>query len=141
MIDKDLIIAKAGSVNKYLSRIREKSNADLESFLGDIDRQEIILFNIQMAIQNCVDIAAHIISEEGLGVPGSTNEMFYLLEENGYLSNELTEKMVMAIGFRNLMVHEYGKIEIDRVYEIAKTDIQGLTAYLALIFNKLGLAP
>lgn len=141
MIDKDLIIAKAGSVNKYLSRIREKSNADLESFLGDIDRQEIILFNIQMAIQNCVDIAAHIISEEGLGVPGSTNEMFYLLEENGYLSNELTEKMVMAIGFRNLMVHEYGKIEIDRVYEIAKTDIQGLTDYLALIFNKLGLAP
>jgi hypothetical protein len=27
------------------------------------------------------DIAAHIVSEEGLGVAGSTNELFYLLED------------------------------------------------------------
>jgi uncharacterized protein YutE (UPF0331/DUF86 family) len=38
-------------------------------FTQDLDRQESILFNLQMAIQHCSDIAAHIISEEGLGVP------------------------------------------------------------------------
>jgi hypothetical protein len=39
-----------------------------------------------------VDIAAHIVGEEGFGVPGSTNELFYLLEENGYLQPEITKK-------------------------------------------------
>ncbi len=93
-----------------------------------------------MAIQNCIDIAAHIISEEGFGVPGSTNEMFYILEENGYLDSELTEKMVKAVGFRNLIVHEYGKVELKQVFEVAQKDIKDLNEYLRSIFKKLGIA-
>ena len=140
MVDKDLILAKAGSVKKHLNRIFEKRNTDLRTFLKDIDIQESMLFNIQMAVQNCIDIAAHIISDEGFGVPGSTNEMFYLLEENGYLGNELTEKMVKAVGLRNLVVYEYSKIDLDRVFEVAQKDITDLNEYLKSIFEKLGIA-
>jgi uncharacterized protein YutE (UPF0331/DUF86 family) len=140
MVDKDLILAKAGSVKRHLNRIFEKRNIDLKTFLKDIDIQESILFNIQMAVQNCIDIAAHIVSDEGFGVPGSTNEMFYLLEENGYLDNEITEKMVKAVGLRNLVVHEYSKIDLDRIFEVAQKDITDLKEYLKSIFKKLGLA-
>jgi uncharacterized protein YutE (UPF0331/DUF86 family) len=91
LVDKDLILAKAGSIKKRLKRVEEKSNIELQVFLNDIDLQESILFNLQISIQNCIDIAAHIISDEGLGVPGSASEMFYLLEENGYLNNNITE--------------------------------------------------
>ena len=137
MVDHDLILIKAGSVRRHLSRIVEKRNTDLQTFLNDIDRQESILFNMQIAIQNCTDIAAHIISEEGLGVPGSTSEMFYLLEENGYLEGELTGKMVKAVGLRNLIVHEYSKIELEQIFEVAKKDIDDLNDYLAAVFKKL----
>ena len=139
MVDKDLILAKAGSVKSHLNRVIEKRNVDLDSFIKDIDRQESILFNIQTAVQNCIDIAAHIISEEGFGVPGSTTEMLYALEENGYLDGELTRKMIKAVGFRNLIVHEYGKIELEQIYEIAQKDINDLNEYLKAIFKKLGL--
>ena len=140
MVDKDLILAKAGSVKNHLNRVLEKRNVDLDSFIKDIDRQESILFNIQTAVQNCIDIAAHIISEESFGVPGSTTEMLYILEKNGYLDNDLTQKMVKAVGFRNLIVHEYGKIELEQAYEIAQNDINDLNEYLKAIFKKLGLA-
>lgn len=140
MVDRDLILAKAGSVKGRLKRIIEKRDVDLRTFMKDIDRQESILFNLQMAVQNCIDIAAHIISEEGFGVPGSTNEMFYLLEENGYVNTELTEKMVKAVGFRNLIVHEYGKLELEQVFEVAQNNIEDLNEYLRSIFKKLGIA-
>ena len=140
MVDKDLILAKAGSVKSHLNRVLEKRNVDLDSFIKDIDRQESILFNIQTAVQNCIDIAAHIISEESFGVPGSITEMLYVLEKNGYLENDLTQKMVKAVGFRNLIVHEYGKIELEQAYEIAQNDINDLNEYLKAIFKKLGLA-
>ena len=117
------ILAKAGSVKSHLNRVLEKRNVSLDNFIKDIDRQESILFNIQTAVQICIDIAAHIISEESFGVPGSTTEMLYLLEKNGYLDNDLTQKMVKAVGFRNLIVHEYGKIELEQVYRIAQDDI------------------
>ena len=139
MVDSDLILAKAGSVKSHLNRVFEKCNVDLVDFLNDIDRQESVLFNIQMAVQNCIDIAAHIISEEGFGVPGSTTEMFYLLEKNGYLKHDLTETMVKAVGFRNLIVHEYAKLELEQVYEIARSDINDLNEYLKTIIKKLGL--
>lgn len=140
MVDKDLILAKAGSVKSHLNRVIEKRNVDLDSFIKDIDRQESILFNIQTAVQNCIDIAAHIISEESFGVPGSTTEMLYILGKNGYLDNDLTQKMVKAVGFRNLILHEYGKIELEQAYEIAQNDINDLNEYLKAIFKKLGLA-
>lgn len=140
MVDNDLVLAKSGSVKRHLDRVAEKRHTDLQTFLHDIDRQESILFNLQMAIQNCIDIAAHIISEEGFGVPGSTNEMFYLLEEAGYLDRELTEKMVKAVGFRNLIVHEYGKVDLEQVFEVAQKDSKDLNEYLRSIFKKLGLA-
>jgi uncharacterized protein YutE (UPF0331/DUF86 family) len=138
-VDKDLILAKAGSVKSHLNRVFEKRDVELDDFIKDIDRQEIILFNIQTAVQNCIDIAAHIISEESFGVPGSTTEMLYILEKNGYLDNDLTQKMVKAVGFRNLIVHEYGKIELEQVYEIAQNDINDLNEYLKAIIKKLGL--
>lgn len=140
MIDSALLLAKAGSVKKHLNRILEKRKVNLDSFLTDIDRQESILFNVQMAVQNCIDIAAHIISEEGFGVPGSTTEMFYLLRDQGYLNQNLTLAMVKAVGFRNLIVHEYGKIELEQVYEIAHNNINDLNEYLKAIIKKLDLS-
>lgn len=139
MVDSDLILAKAGSVKRHLGRVIEKRNTGLQTFLEDIDRQESVLFNLQMAVQNCIDIAAHIIGEEGFGVPGSTSEMFYLLEENGYLDRNITEKMIKAVGLRNLIVHEYSKIDLAKVFEIAQNDIEDLNEYLIMLFNKLDL--
>lgn len=139
MVDSDLILAKAGSVKRHLGRVIEKRNTGLQTFLEDIDRQESVLFNLQMAVQNCIDIAAHIIGEEGFGVPGSTSEMFYLLEENRYLDRNITEKMIKAVGLRNLIVHEYSKIDLAKVFEIAQNDIEDLNEYLIMLFNKLDL--
>jgi len=140
LVDSDLIIIKAEAVKKHLKRIETKCNITFDQFLVDIDVQESIFFNIQMAIQNCLDIAAHIISDENLGVPGSNNEMFYLLEDNGYIKKPVTEKMVKAVGFRNLIVHEYVKPDMKQVYDIIQNEIKDLNLYLKAIFLKIGIA-
>jgi len=98
MVDRDLILAKAALAEKYINRAGHTGKVDLDLFKKDLDCQDIVIFNLQKAIQKCIDMAAHIISDEDLGLPGSTNEMFYLLEENGYLDRDLTEKMIKAVG-------------------------------------------
>jgi uncharacterized protein YutE (UPF0331/DUF86 family) len=140
LVDKDLIFAKAGSVKRHVDRIKAKSVADMATFLRDLDRQESIAFNMHLAIQNCMDIAAHIIGEEGLGVPGSAGEMFFLLQENGFLSADLADRMVKAVGFRNLLVHEYEKIDLQRLHQAAEKNVDDLMEYLASVFSKLGMS-
>jgi len=137
MVDRDLVLAKAGLAEKYINRAIQKCKVDLSLFKQDNDCQDIVIFNVQKAIQSCIDIAAHIISDEALGLPGSTNEMFYLLEENGYLDRDLTEKMVRAVGFRNLIAHEYEKLDLKQVYRVAQKDIRDLHVYIKAILKKV----
>ena len=137
MVDKDVMFAKIGSVRKYLKRIENVSNITLQAFLDDINVQDITLFNIQLAVQSCIDIAAHIVSEEDMGIPGSANEMFYFLEESKYINNLLTEKMVRAVGFRNLIVHEYGKLDLKKAYDISQNDINDLDDFLKAVIKKI----
>jgi uncharacterized protein YutE (UPF0331/DUF86 family) len=66
--------------------------------------------------------------------------MFYLLEDNGFIDTELTEKMVSAVGFRNVIMHEYGKVELKEVFEVAQKDIKDLNEYLKSILRRLGVA-
>ena len=47
--------------------------------------------------------------------------------------------MVAAVGFRNLVVHEYGKFDLEEVYKISKDDIKDLLTYVAAVFKKAGL--
>lgn len=140
MIDKDILLNKANKVDHHLTRIKEKRVVSLEEFLADLDCQEIVLFNLQMAVQNCIDMAAHIISDEELGIAGSTSEMFYILQQNGYIRPKLTEKMVAAVGLRNLVVHEYGNIDLKQVYNIANHDIDDLGNFVKAILKKCEIA-
>jgi uncharacterized protein YutE (UPF0331/DUF86 family) len=47
--------------------------------------------------------------------------------------------MVKAAGSRNLLVHEYGKLDLKQVFNIAKHSVRDLNEYLAVIFAKLGI--
>ena len=139
MVDRDLIIVKAASIRTHLDRIAAKTQVDFQVFLGDVDRQDVVSFNLHLAVENCIDIAAHIISENGWGVPGSASEMFYLLETKGILDPELTERMVKAIGLRNLIVHEYGNIDLKRLFSTVRKDLNDLNSFLSIIFQKLDI--
>jgi uncharacterized protein YutE (UPF0331/DUF86 family) len=90
LIDKDILLSKADKVHRHVGRVKEKRPATLQEFVSAPDLQDIVLFNLQMAIQNCIDMASHVISDEGLGLPGSTNEMFYLLQETGLWVSEIS---------------------------------------------------
>jgi len=81
----------------------------------NLDTQDIVLHNLQLAIQACVDIGSHIISDEGWGVAGSFSEIFYILQQKEVISHALADKMVAMVGFRNILVHEYEIITSSRL--------------------------
>jgi hypothetical protein len=47
MVDRDIIWAKISTMERHLDRVNTKRQVSLEEFLGDLDRQESILFNIK----------------------------------------------------------------------------------------------
>lgn len=136
MVDRNILVAKITAIEKCLGKVKEKRPASIEEFMLNEDSQDIVLFNLMQAIQGCVDMAAHIVSDEGYGMAGSMNEFFYLLSGRNIISLNLQEKLINAVGFRNLVVHEYAKLDLKQVYDIASHGIKDLEEFVSIIVRR-----
>jgi uncharacterized protein YutE (UPF0331/DUF86 family) len=90
--ENDVVFAKIGIIKRCLQRIHE-ATADDPGSLVVIDKQDIFVLNLQRAIQGAIDLAAHLVSSEGLGVPQDLKDNFDLLRGKGIIPYDLAEKM------------------------------------------------
>lgn len=123
MPDNDLLDAKIESLQRCIQRITTHTPANAEALLSDWDRQDIIAVNLQRVIQILVDMAGHLIAERGWGTPATMGQAFSILAEQNVLNPELSERLARAVGFRNISVHEYDKIDWHRVYTMVTTHL------------------
>lgn len=137
MVDATIVLNKISQVHQRLARLKEKRDISLESLKSDIDTQDIILYNLQLAIQGCIDIGSHFIADEGWGIAGSFSEIFYILQEKGIIGQDLTDQMVAMVGFRNILVHKYETIRMDIVYNILQMHLTDIEEFLLTITNHL----
>lgn len=71
MVDQDILLAKIASIQKCLERIRRVTGGNCDS-LDDPDVQDIFVLNLQRAVQAAIDLAAHQVADEKIGLPGLT---------------------------------------------------------------------
>lgn len=74
--------------------------------------------NLERAVQVCVDISAHILAQHNAPAPSTMAESFECLHAMGVISEHSAVRMKNAVGFRNISVHEYQKIDWHIVYRI-----------------------
>lgn len=119
-----------------LSCRRELSTVQLiETLKNDLDIQDIVLHNLQVAIQGCIDIGSHIISDEGWGIAGSLSEIFYILQDKGVIGTDFTDRMVSMVGFRNILIHEYEDVNLDIVYNILHEHLRDIDEFLMAVVD------
>lgn len=117
MVDSDRVRTKLSNLEGYLRGLAEQQDVGREEYLRDRDRRDIVERRFEKAIQACIDVAAHLVATEGYREPTDYGDFFRALEENDVISSELADRMVEMAGFRNVLAHEYARIDDGRVYE------------------------
>ncbi len=135
MIDKDILLEKIAIIQRCLKRIHDVTGLSVDT-LDQIDVQDIFVLNLQRAIQASVDIAAHIIAYEGLGLPDTMKAHFDLLVQNNILPKENGEKMNAMVGFRNIAVHEYQNIDQEILKSILQNNLRDIEEFYKTILSK-----
>lgn len=139
MVDKDIVFEKVKNIQDCLKRIQDKTRGGAAS-LKDIDVQDIFVLNLQRAVQATIDLAAHVVSDEGLGLPNELRENFILLEKACILSPELSVKLQRMVGFRNIAVHDYAEIDIHVLQAILeKGELKDLEDFYSAILKHFRL--
>lgn len=130
-MNETVIRYKLESLQRCIERIQQKSVISKNEFLSDIDAQDVVILNLERAVQLCVDITGILLSEKNIEMPSTMRAVFEVAGTNKLLSLELTEKMTRAVGFRNLAVHQYQKLDISFVYDIGKSAVTDLRNFMA----------
>ncbi len=140
-MDIDLLLTRIESLRKCIRRIEEKRPADSSILHNDPDLQDIISVNLERAVQQCVDIAAIIIADTESPPPATMSSSFVMLAEYGYIDHDLSEKLRKAVGFRNIAVHEYYKIDWEVVFSIISNSLDDFRKFAAAVMNIIESSP
>jgi len=131
--DNDIILEKTGNIQRCLHRIKEVTQLNPER-LEVIDVQDIFVLNLQRAIQSAIDLANHIISSEGWGLPRTLKESFETLAKKKVINQPLATQLKKMVGFRNIAIHDYSKIDVNILKSILKTHLVDLERfYMAIL--------
>jgi uncharacterized protein YutE (UPF0331/DUF86 family) len=138
MVDRDIVFAKINSIQRCLKRIRDITGLNPDS-LENLDTEEIFILNLQRAIQASIDLASHIVADEGLGLPQELRDNFDLLKKDNILSEKLTDRLRKMVGFRNIAVHEYETMDIDILKSILTNNLKDIEEFYTTIIQKYNL--
>ena len=129
MINRNLLAAKWTELAERLAQVKKHSKPSVDELEGDRDASELVAYNLMLAIQTCVDVANHVIADEGWPAPRTTGEAFARLAEHGAIPSALALALRSAVGFRNVIVHGYAGLDLRPLHRAATSGVDEIEAF------------
>lgn len=126
----EILLRKLVACRDRIARLRTALPAEPQAILDDERLEAFISFNLFLLVQDSVDLAAHLIAEQGLGVPDSHRGAFEILAGKGALSREVAEGMGAMASLRNRIAHAYGDLDPVRMAREAPVGLEIVARFL-----------
>ena len=140
MVSTERIVQKFIQIDEYLQILKEISQKPLSSFLKDKILIGSAKYYLQVSIECCLDVANHIIAAERFRPPKDYADSFAVLEEKGFFPPEMGKRLRQMAKFRNRLVHLYGEIDNQYVYEFLTNDLKDIRRLREIIIKKFEIA-
>ena len=124
----DVALAKLATIERCLERIRTVTGGDPNA-VDDLDAEEIVVLNLQRAIQAAIDLTAHLISGRAWGLPESLKDHFRILADQKVVDPALAARLQAMVGFRNIAVHDYERLDRNILKAILRDRLGDLEAF------------
>lgn len=135
MVD-DVVLNKAATIERCLARILEEHGGDDRNLLADLTKQDSIILNLQRACEAAIDLAMHLVAVRRLGLPQESREAYDLLQGAGILGPELATRLKAMVGFRNIAVHDYQKLNLEVVRAIVASRLGDFRELISLAIRE-----
>ena len=130
MVD-DVVLNKAAIIERCLARVRAEHGGDDRVLHENITKQDSVILNLQRACKAAIDLAMHLVAARRLGIPQESREAFDLLVTGAALDPALGERLAGMVGFRNVAVHDYRRLDLAIVSSIIRHRLDDFTTFTA----------
>ncbi len=107
---------KIKEIEKFIWELESVLPIDFESYKNDFKIRDVCERRFEKIVEAIVDLAFIVIKEKELKIPEDDESSFILLKNANIISEELAKKLILAKGMRNIIAHEYGKIDDKLVF-------------------------
>lgn len=133
MVDKEILKNRLTLLAEYISDLEEAREITLREFLIDKIKRRFVERTLQLAIEACLDIGSHLISDLQLREPKKNSDIFIILVENGILAEQARGNFAAMAGFRNIFVRDYARLDPEIVYRSLRQGIPDLKYFVRAI--------
>ena len=135
MVDKAVVLRKLSELATYYGQIKEFADINIDNYKNDWKTQRIVERTLQIMIETCTDIANHIIADKGMRPPTTYADTFRVLLENKIINPEMFGTMEKMAKFRNVVVHQYEKVDAEIVIVILKRHLKDFDSFKDVILT------
>ncbi len=133
MTNFSVIENKISSIQKYLKILEKYKKYSKEDIEKNIDIRGALERYLYLMNQATIDLAEAVISFKNFRKPTTLSESFHILNEEKIISGGLAEKMIRMVGFRNVIAHDYEKINYDIVYDVLHNRLKDIIEFSEII--------
>jgi uncharacterized protein YutE (UPF0331/DUF86 family) len=137
MLDREIFSRRLEALHGYLQRLKAFRGADEQEFLREPALHDLAERYLHLAVEACLDLANHWIADRALATPDTNRDTFTVLENAGELAPELADRLRSWAGFRNILVHEYLRIDHAIAYHALRDELADLEAFAGWAGDKL----
>lgn len=135
---EDVFYNKISIIERCIMRVREVYEQNPDN-LKDYTKQDSIVLNIQRAVEAAIDIAMHVVSDKKLGIPQNSRDAFEVLNSNNIITDDILQKLKTMMGFKNIAIHNYQKLNLDILQNIIENHLEDFEAFIFVIKTRCTL--
>lgn len=137
MLDRERILAKLDELDGYLGELRQVVPESYARYAESVEKRRACERLLQLSIECAIDVCALFVSGLRLGLPAEEDDLIEKLEQAGLVSSEMAKVLRTMKGFRNILVHEYGRIDNAIVFAMATRRLQDFNSFKTEILQAL----
>lgn len=139
MVRRDVAGARVARAAAWLNDAGHLLDQPADVFAAATKDRDLAIFYVFLAIQECIDLAAHWVADAGWGAPDDAGSTFDVLADRGAIDRTLADTLRAATGLRNRIGHGYAMVDYLRVQREAQAGIPALRAFLSAVSREAGL--
>jgi uncharacterized protein YutE (UPF0331/DUF86 family) len=120
VLDRDRILVKLSELDGYLGELRSIAPESLAAY-RQVEKRRACERLLQISVETVLDVCHLLVRGLNLGLPAEEDAVFEKLEQAAVISDDLTAILRRMKGCRNILVHEYGGVDDEIVFEIVRT--------------------
>lgn len=116
MVNSETITERLREIEENVVLLEELKSTPFDKFRDDPKIFKLAERCLEVSMQCILDICHHIIVDNNWPRPKDNKEAILTIGRKGVIPPEFANRILPMAGLRNILAHEYLKIDLDKLY-------------------------